>query len=160
MPSQLLDACLEVLLHEVRTLILIVLQHHALQDSLWELQFAHLLLHVLTNVEQELIVAVGLELLADLVGNLLAELLLVLHSAFAKHAVEQLLVDGGRLEVADFGHLEAEVALQILHLLLLHLQQCSNLSIVVGISLLQVEGDDVAGLGTLELLLLLFTFYI
>ena len=107
------------------------------------------------HVEQELIVAVLDELGLQHVADLLAELLLVLACSLAEDAVEQLLVHLGGLEVADFRHLVAEVAVQVLHLLLVNLQQGGNLSIVVGIGLLGVEGDNVAGLATVEELALL-----
>ena len=58
-------------------------------------------------------------------------------------------------EAAHLGHLEAEVTLVVLHFVFLDLQQRRHLSVVVGIGLPGVEGDDVAHLGTLKELLLI-----
>ena len=153
MPLQLVDRSLEVLLYELSALVLVVVQHHALQDLLGELQVAYLLLSVLTYVEQELVVAVSHQLTLQAVGDALTEVSLVLHT-LAEYALEELSVNSCRLEVADLGHLEAEVSIHILDSLLVGLQQSCNLSVVVGIGLLRIEDNDVAGLATLELLLL------
>ena len=154
MPSQLLDACLEVLLYEVSTLILVVVQHNALQQSLWELQLANLLLHVSTNVEQELVVAVSLELLADLVSNLLTESLLVLDIALAKGLVEQLLIDLSLDKARNLSDLESEVASVLTNLLLINLHHGSNLYVALRISLAGIPCDDITQLTTVEELLL------
>ena len=109
---------------------------------------------MLTNIEQELVVAILLQLWSNALSNLSTESLLVLNLTLTEHTVEELLVNLSRLEVTDLSNLEAEVSIQILNLLLLNLQQGSNLSIVIGVSLLGVESDDVASLSTVEQLLL------
>ena len=160
MPTEFLDTCLEVLLHEVGTLVLVIVQHHTLQDSLWELQFAHLLLHVLADIEQELIVAVCLELLTDLVCDLLAELLLILHSALAEGLVEQRLIHLCLHEAADLCDLIGEVALVVLHVLFLDLQQGRHLHVALRICLAGIPGDDVAQLSAIEEFLLVVHLHI
>ena len=57
--------------------------------------------------------------------------------------------------MTDLVDLIAEVAVQVLHVVLLHLQQGSHLGIVIRISLLRVEGDDITLLRTVEELALL-----
>ena len=59
--------------------------------------------------------------------------------------------------MTNLGHLIAEVARQVLHLLFLNLQQGSHLGIIVGISLLGIEGDDITGLASVEELLLVIS---
>ena len=59
--------------------------------------------------------------------------------------------------MTDLGDLIAEVSSQVLHVVLLYLQQGCHLSIVVGIGLLGVEGDDITRLGTVEELLLVLS---
>ena len=160
MPSQFLDACVEILLHKVSALVLVVVQHNALQQSLGELQLTNLLLHVGTHVEQELIVTVGLELLTDLISNLLAELFLVLYSALTEGLVKQSLVNLSLLEAADLGNLIGKVTLVVLDFLLLNLQQARNLYIALRISLAGIPSDDVAQFGTLEEFLLVVHLHI
>ena len=150
MPLQFLDAALEVLLHVVGILVLVVLQHHALQQGLWEGHLAHLLLHIGAQVDQELIVAVALQLWLDGLCNLLTEGLLILHRSLAEHAVEELLVHFCWLEMADLVDLITEVAVQVFHLLLVHFQQGSHLGVVVRIGLLGVEGNHVTLLCSVE----------
>ena len=157
MPLQLLDATLEVLLHIVSTLLLVVLDHHALQQSLGELQVTDLLLQVLTDVEQELIVAVLLQLGSDGLGDLLTEGLLVLHLTLTEHTVEEFLIHLCWLEVTDLSDLVTEVSCQILYLLLVNLQQGCNLCVIVWISLFRVEGDDVTGLRAVKEFLLILS---
>ena len=156
MPSQLLDAALEVLLYIVSTLVLVVLQHNALEQSLWELELTNFLLHVGTYIKQELVITVLLKLGCNRVGNLLTEFLLVLDGTFTENTVEELLIYFCRLEMTDFCNLVAEVGSQILDVVFLNLQKCSNLCVIVGISLLGIEGDDVASLCTVEKLALIF----
>ena len=156
MPLQLLDASLEILLHIVSAFLLVVLQHHALQQCLGELQLTNLVLQVLTYVAQELVVAVLLQLGSDVLGDLLAESLLVFHFTLTEHTVEELLIHLCRLEMTDLSNLVAEVCGQIFHLILLYLQKSCHLGIVVRISLLGVEGDDVTGFSTVEEFLLVF----
>ena len=153
-PLQLADTALEVLLDEVLTLVLVIQQHDALKQSLGERQLANLLLHIGANVLHKLIVAVHGQLRLQHLADLLTELLLAAHNTLAKHAVEQLLVHLSWLEVADARHLIAEVRCQVLHGVLINLQQGSHLSIAAGISLLRVERDDVAGLAAVEQFLL------
>ena len=59
------------------------------------------------------------------------------------------------LEVVDLCHLIAEVACVLSHLFAADLEQGSHLGIALSISLARIEGDDVAGLGIVEQLLLL-----
>ena len=120
------------------------------------LQIAYLLLYVRANVTQELEVAVQNQLTLQAVCDALTEVSLILHT-LTKHFLEELSVNGSGLEVANLSNLEAEVCIQVLHSLLVGLQQGSNLCIVIGISLLGVEGDDVAQLSAVELLLLVLT---
>ena len=123
MPLQFLDAHLEVLLHEVGTLVLIVVQHHALQQLLGEGQIAHLLLAVGTHILNETEVAIGHELSLQCLGNLLTESLLVLHATFGEHLIEQFLVHFSLHVARDLGDLEAEISSDILGLLSADLQQ-------------------------------------
>ena len=55
-PFEFVDAGLEVFFYKLLALVLVVIEHHALEQSLWEFELTNLLLHVLAYVEQELIV--------------------------------------------------------------------------------------------------------
>ena len=115
---------------------------------------------MLTDVEQELIVAVSLELLTDLVGNLLTELLLALHSTLTEGLVEQCLVHLSLHETADLGNLESEVTLVVFHLFLLNLQQARYLDIALRIGLAGIPSDDVTQLTAVKQLLLVVHLHI
>ena len=94
MPLQLLDACVEVLLYEVCATVLVILKHDALQSSLRECEFTHLLLCIFAYIQQELVVAVVHELLAHTISDGCAESLLVLDAClFAVNALEEFLVN-------------------------------------------------------------------
>ena len=57
--------------------------------------------------------------------------------------------------MTDLSDLIAEVGCQVLHLLLVNLQQGSHLGIILRIGLLRIEGNDVTGLGVVEELTLI-----
>ena len=154
MPSKLLDALLVVLVNVLLALVLVVVEHDALQESVRIGKLAYLVLHVLAHVLDELEVGVHLKLLLQALRYLGAEVGFVLHGILAEHLVEQLLTHLG-LDVARyFGNLIAEVSRQAGHLFLLHLEQRSHFNVAIGVSLLRVEGDDVAQLAALKELLL------
>ena len=93
MPCQFLDALCIVVLNELLALVLIVVQHDLLQQSVWECQLTYLVLKILANINEELIVAVIYELCRKSLCDLLTECLLVLNLVLTINAVKQFLVD-------------------------------------------------------------------
>ena len=155
-PCQLLDALLVVLLYELLTLILVVSQHDALQECIWECQLANLLLAVLAYIEDELVVRVVNQLLLQALSDLSTESSLVLHvSILTEYLLEELLVNLVLLEALDLCDLEAELRLQVSNSLTLDLQERRNLCIVLWVSLLRVESDYITHLSVIEEILLL-----
>ena len=110
-----------------------------------------------TNIKEELIVRVTYQLCLQALSNLSTESSLVLHICIlTKSQLEELLVYLMLLETLDFCNLIAELRLQILHRITLNLQELSYLCIVIWISLLRIECDDITYLCLIEKVLLLF----
>ena len=129
MPSQFLNALVKLSIH--LSLIACVSKKNLLQFLLGELQLAHLLGHMLAHIEQELIIAVLLELVCDQVLHLRTEISLCLHLATREHAVKQFLIEWAWHKTSDFCNLEVEFTLVIQSISLLDLQQRGQLSLVV-----------------------------
>ena len=155
MPSKLLDALLVVLLYKLLTLVLVVSKHDTLQECIWELKLTNLLLTVCTNILHELEVLIYSKLLLQTFCNLSTESLLILNLILTEQAIEQLLINSMLSKARDLCNLIAEVSSKILSLLTLNLKKSSNLAIVLWISLLWVESDDITWLATIEELLLI-----
>ena len=155
MPLEFLDACLEVLLNIVCTLVLIVVEHDAFESVLGECQFAHLVLAVLAQVLHEAEVAVGSELCLQVLCDALAERLLVGDVALTVNLVEEFLVHLCLGITRNLGNLVTEVGSDVLCLFARHLQQTLQFARVLRVSLLGVKGDDVAQFCALEESLLL-----
>ena len=77
-PCQFPDALLIVSLYELLALILVVGEHDALQECVREGQLAHFLLAVSTEILDEPVVRITLQLFLQAVGNRLAKTGLVL----------------------------------------------------------------------------------
>ena len=109
-----------------------------------------------TNVQDKLVVRVVNQLSLQALSNLSTECSLVLHvSILTKSLLEEFLIDLMLLEALDFCNLVAELRLQVLDSITLNLQKLRNLCIVVWISLLRVESDDIAYLSVIEEVFLL-----
>ena len=80
---------------------------------------------------------------------------LILNLILTEQAIEQLLINSMLSKTRDLCNLIAEVSSKILSLLTLNLKKSSNLAIVLWISLLWVESDDITWLATIEKLLLI-----
>ena len=81
-----------MLVNKVLALVLVVVQHDALQQCIGEGELAHLILGIGANIEQELVVGVVDQLRLDAILNLLTEVSLVLYGVLTVNLVEQLLV--------------------------------------------------------------------
>ena len=123
MPSQFFDALFVVFSNERFSLFFIIQQHDALQQSIRELKFAYSLSQVITNIHQELVVAVCFKLNGNSFFDFCTEFFFTLHCVFAKHLIKQFLVQFCRNHAGDFFHLEAEVTFNVRNFFFLDFQQ-------------------------------------
>ena len=122
-PLEFDDALGIVVFNKFFVLVLVVGLHDFLEQFVGEFQLANLLLHVGAYVEHELEVAVvNLEVVNALL-DFVTCVVLALNFVLAKYLVEELLIECGGYETADFVNLETEVASVVGHVFTFNLEQ-------------------------------------
>ena len=91
-PCKLLDALLVVLLNKLLALVLVVVQHDALQQGIGICKSANLVNKILAYILDKLEVRVNGKLSLESLCNLLAEVFLVLDYVLAVNLVEEFLI--------------------------------------------------------------------